>query len=150
MPAGRGTAAAIALGALAGLARVAAAVVGVVAVVAVVAVAGAVAVAATGCAGTTDADDTSAPLVAQHEDVSLAACGAVVSYRAPSADREGTLALERRTWSVLPGAKIDGADLLVAGADVCVRADLDSERRILACAVSAAPEEDPWAEAGLN
>jgi hypothetical protein len=111
---------------------------------------GSSALAAAGCAGTTEADATTEPLAEQHEDVSLAACGAVVSYRAASPDSEGTLALDRRTWSVVPGAKVDGADLLVPGAEVCVRADLDAERRIVACAVSAAPDEDPWAEAGLR
>jgi hypothetical protein len=108
-----------------------------------------VALAVPACASRDDASSESAALVVAHDTVSFAVCGRFVSLSAPTATTDGELTLDVQAWDVAAGAKLDGTALLAAGAEVCVRADLDRNRRIVAATITAAPA-DPWAAAGLE
>ncbi len=75
----------------------------------------------------------------------LSICGAVDSFAPPSPTAEGTLALDAGWWVVAKAARLRGEEVLAPGADVCLAATLDTERRIVDADISVAPSEDPWA-----
>jgi len=93
------------------------------------------------------ANDDSVSGGAAEPGVSLDLCGVVKGWTAPTDKIDGSLAIDNRSWPVASGTDVTGKELLTVGANVCAKAQLDVNRRIVSCTV-AAPPPDPWAAAG--
>src|SRR5206468_4354490 len=108
------------------------------------------AVVATGaCAPAKDNERDDPSLAVTHDEVTLDACGSVVTYAPATPSRDGTLELDVRQWTVAAGTTIAGSSLLTPGTAVCVSADLDPSRKIIRATIRPAPA-DPWSAAGLE
>lgn len=96
------------------------------------------------CAFPHDSDDESSR-PGNEPGLRLSVCGTVKLFAPPSPDARGVLVVDEAAWYLVVGARLTGAELLVVGRDVCLNATLDPARRMLACAVTPAPETDRWA-----
>lgn len=77
--------------------------------------------------------------------LTLTVCGKVVTYVAPAAATSGSLELDRGKWELVPAAPVAFETLLLPGADVCVHASLDTDKRVRGVYVYT---PDPAEEAG--
>ncbi len=64
--------------------------------------------------------------------VDLTVCGVVQGYTAATATLPGSITIDGRPFVIAAGTLISNADLLIAGANVCIQAGLDASGRITA------------------